>query len=87
MVLFGWSSGAPFEFGVRDLYRLGLSVSCSIGARMATRGLSSLAAAALSRGAAGTWAPVTTTFPLSEAAGAHRAMESRTTVGKTVLIP
>lgn len=86
-VLFGWSSGAPFEFGVWDLYRLGLSVSCSIGARMTTRGPHSLAASALALGADGTWAPVTTTFPLSDAAGAHQAMESRATVGKTVLIP
>jgi NADPH2:quinone reductase len=86
-VLFGWSSGAPFDFTVWDLYRLGLTVSCSIGARMTARGLMALAAAALERGAAGTWAPVTTTFPLSDAAGAHAAMESRSTVGKTVLIP
>ncbi|HST66134.1 MAG TPA: zinc-binding dehydrogenase [Mycobacteriales bacterium] len=84
-VLFGWSSGAPFDFGVWDLYRLGLTVSCSIGARMATRpgGLQGLAAAALVQ----PWTPVTTTFPLAEAAAAHEAMESRTTIGKTVLLP
>jgi NADPH2:quinone reductase len=86
-VLFGWSSGAPFEFGVWDLYRLGVSVSCSIGARMASRGLMSLAASALALGAAGTWTPATTIFPLSEAAEAHRAMEARETIGKTVLVP
>lgn len=86
-VLFGWSSGAPFEFSVWDLYRLGVSVSCTIGARMSARGLSALAASALALGAAGTWTPLTTTFPLSDAAGAHRAMEARTTVGKTVLLP
>lgn len=86
-VLFGWSSGAPVEFGVWDLFRLGLSVSCSIGARMATRDLFSLTAEALELGATGTWTPLTTTFPLSDAAGAHRAMEARETVGKTVLIP
>lgn len=85
VVLFGWSSGAPFEFGVWDLYRLGLTVSCAIGARMTNRpgGLHGLAAAALAR----TWVPLTTAFPLSDAAGAHRAMEARETVGKTVLIP
>jgi NADPH2:quinone reductase len=33
------------------------------------------------------WVPATTTFPLADAAGAHVAMESRQTVGKTVLIP
>ncbi|HEV7653385.1 MAG TPA: zinc-binding dehydrogenase [Mycobacteriales bacterium] len=85
VIMFGWSSGTPTEFGVWDLYRLGLTVSCSIGARMATRtgGLHGLAASALAR----TWKPLITSFPLSDAAGAHRAMEGRQTVGKTVLIP
>ena len=87
MILFGWSAGAPFDFTVWDLYRLGLSVSCTIGARMTTRGLSALAAGALALGADGTWTPVTTTFPLADAAAAHRAMEARETVGKTVLLP
>jgi NADPH2:quinone reductase len=89
VVLFGWSSGAPAEFSVWDLYRLGVTVSCAIGARMATRpgGIDGLAASALELGADGTWTPLTTTFPLSDAAGAHRAMEDRRTVGKTVLVP
>jgi NADPH2:quinone reductase len=50
-------------------------------------GITALAAAAIALGAAGTWVPLTTTFPLSDAAGAHRAMEARETVGKTVLLP
>lgn len=85
VVLFGWSSGAPIEFGVWDLFRLGVSVSCTIGARMAARpgGLRDLEAAALARA----WVPLTTAFPLADAAGAHAAMEARRTVGKTVLIP
>jgi NADPH2:quinone reductase len=83
VVLFGWSSGAPAEFDVWDLYRQGLSVSCAIGARMAARPLRDLETDAL----AGTWVPLTTAFPLSDAAGAHVAMEDRRTVGKTVLVP
>jgi len=85
VVLFGWSSGKPFSFGVWDLFRLGVTVSCAIGARIATwpGGMRSLETAALAR----PWVPVVTTFPLADAAGAHVAMESRRTVGKTVLIP
>lgn len=86
-VLFGWSSGAPYELGVGDLYRPGVSVSCTIGARIASRGLMPLAASALALGASGAWTPTTTTFPLAEAAEAHRAMEAREAIGKTVLIP
>ena len=85
VVLFGWSSGRPFTFDVGDLYRLGVTVSCAIGARIAAwpGGMRALETAALAR----RWVPATTTFPLADAAGAHAAMESRQTVGKTVLIP
>jgi NADPH2:quinone reductase len=85
VVLFGWSSGAPFSFNAWDLYRQGVTVSCAIGARIAAwpGGMRSLETAALAR----PWVPAVTTFPLSDAAGAHVAMESRRTVGKTVLIP
>jgi len=85
VVLFGWSSGEPFAFDVWDLFRLGVTISCAIGARIATwpGGMRSLETAALARA----WVPAVTTFPLADAAGAHVAMESRRTVGKTVLIP
>jgi len=85
VVLFGWSSGRPFTFDVGDLFRLGVTVSCAIGARIAAwpGGMRALETAALAR----RWVPATTTFPLADAAGAHVAMESRQTVGKTVLIP
>jgi NADPH2:quinone reductase len=43
----------------------------------------SLETAALARA----WVPTVTTFPLADAASAHVAMETRQTVGKTVLIP
>jgi NADPH2:quinone reductase len=85
VVLFGWSSGQPFTFDVWDLFRLGVTVSCAIGARIAAwpGGMRALETAALAR----PWVPAVTTFPLADAAGAHVAMESRRTVGKTVLIP
>jgi NADPH:quinone reductase len=85
VVLFGWSSGEPFAFSVWDLYRQGVTISCAIGARIAAwpGGMRALETAALAR----SWVPAVTTFPLADAAAAHVAMESRRTVGKTVLIP
>jgi NADPH2:quinone reductase len=85
VVLFGWSSGAPFSFDVWDLYRQGVTISCAIGARIAAwpGGMRRLETAALAR----SWLPAVTTFPLADAAGAHTAMESRETIGKTVLLP
>ena len=41
---------------------------------------------ALAEAAAGRWHPLVTRFPLADAAAAHRALESRETIGKTVLV-
>ncbi|WP_049563951.1 zinc-binding dehydrogenase [Streptomyces sp. SBT349] len=41
----------------------------------------------LTEAAAGTLVPLVHHFPLAEAAGAHRAIETRATIGKVVLIP
>ena len=47
-----------------------------------------LVAQALAAAAAGLLRPVIgQTFPLSQAAAAHAAIEARTTIGKTVLLP
>jgi NADPH2:quinone reductase len=46
-----------------------------------------LEAAAVEETVSGRWHALTTTFPLSEAAAAHRALETRATIGKVVLIP
>ena len=90
VVLFGWSSGEPFALSAWDLYRQGLTVSCAIGPRIFRRpgGLRGWESEALALGASGEWAPlVGPAYALSDAAGAHRAMETRGTVGKTVLVP
>ena len=90
VVLFGWAAGAPFELSVADLYRQGLTVSCAIGPRIFRRpgGLRAWEEEALALGASGAWTPlVGPAFALSDAAGAHRALEGRTAVGKTVLVP
>ena len=46
-----------------------------------------LEARALDLAATGVWRPLLTRFPLRDAAAAHRAIESRTSVGKVVLVP
>ena len=42
--------------------------------------------AGLARAADGIWKPLVTTFALSDAAAAHRALTDRATVGKVVLV-
>jgi NADPH2:quinone reductase len=89
IVLFGWSSGTVTPFTSADLAARSLSASWSIGPTMMKRfgSLEPLERMALDEAAAGRWAPVVTRFPLADAAAAHRALESRETVGKTVLVP
>lgn len=86
VVFFGWAAGAPTAFDTWDLYKQGLTVSCAIGPRIFQRlgGLRAWEDEALAAG----WTPlVGAPFALADAAGAHRAMEARATVGKTVLVP
>ncbi|HWD79847.1 MAG TPA: zinc-binding dehydrogenase [Kribbella sp.] len=82
--LFGWSGGGPIEFTHEDLMTRGLTVGWTLGAKMA-RQLRTLEAAALDETITGRWQALTTTFPLSDAAAAHRALENRETTGKVVL--
>ncbi len=64
----------------------GLTADWAIGAKLMPQ-LRALEAAALEEIVSGRWHALTTTFPLSEAAAAHRALEDRATAGKVVLIP
>ncbi|MFJ6675426.1 zinc-binding dehydrogenase [Actinosynnema sp. NPDC091369] len=88
ILLFGWTAGEPTRIETADLYRLGITASVVVGPRMmkgtTLRGLEELSLRAL---ADGRLTPLTTTFPLSEAAKAHAALEGRATVGKVVLKP
>ncbi|XVS62710.1 zinc-binding dehydrogenase [Actinosynnema sp. CA-299493] len=88
ILLFGWSAGEPTAIDTSDLYRLGITASVVVGPRMTKgttlRGLEELSMRAL---AEGRLVPLTTTFPLSEAAEAHTALEGRAAVGKVVLKP
>ena len=90
VVLFGYSSGTPVELSSTDLFSRGLTASAAVGPRLLQRpgGLREFETKALAALTAGELVPaVTATFPLEDAAEAHRALESRATMGKVVLIP
>ena len=86
LLMFGWSGGGSIEFTDEDLKARDLTADWAIGAKLAAQ-LRTLEAAALEETISGRWHAITTTFPLAEAAAAHRALETRATTGKVVLIP
>ncbi|MEU8578454.1 zinc-binding dehydrogenase [Streptomyces asoensis] len=85
-LVFGWS--AEGVRGGEGLFVEGVSRSV-LGPVMLEKagGLRALETRALTEAAAGRLAPAVHTFPLAEAAAAHRALESRATAGKVVLVP
>jgi len=88
MIVFGMSSGRPTKFSTDELSRRGIEVIGLGGQRELTFDIPALIAEALDMGAAGRLrAIIGQTYPLADAAAAHRAIESRATVGKTLLIP
>jgi NADPH2:quinone reductase len=89
IVMFGWSAGKPTQLTTMDIVKGSLSVHWVTGPRMLRRygGLRGLETAALAEAAAGRMVPVVQRCPLADAAGAHRALVSRATTGKVVLIP
>lgn len=89
IVLFGFASGEITPFTSADLSARGLSASWAIGPAMVGRpgGLAALERRSLAAAAEGRFVPVVGRYPLAEAAAAHRAVESRDTIGKTVLVP
>ncbi|RKN41764.1 zinc-binding dehydrogenase [Streptomyces hoynatensis] len=70
--------------GISSTSVLGPALFEKIGGR---ENLRLLEEEALALAAAGTLVPLVETFPLAEAARAHRALESRATTGKVVLVP
>ncbi|MEV0796901.1 zinc-binding dehydrogenase [Kribbella sp. NPDC050281] len=86
VLMFGWSGGGPVRLTTEDLMSRGLTATWAIGPKLTPR-LRELEKAALEETFSGRWKALTTTFLLSEAAAAHRALESRSTTGKVVLIP
>jgi NADPH2:quinone reductase len=86
LIMFGWSSGEPTPLSAVDLYARGLTASAAIGPRILgrLRELEEKALAALARGGL---TPLVQRFDLADAAAAHTALETRGTIGKTVLVP
>ncbi|QFZ22260.1 zinc-binding dehydrogenase [Saccharothrix syringae] len=88
IVLFGWSAGAPTRIETPDLYRRGLTASVALGPRLLKgTSLRELEERSLALLAEHRLTPLTTTFPLRDAARAHTALETRATTGKVVLNP
>lgn len=82
-VSFGLASGAPTDTSQASVPVIGFRELGALGSRSAE-----LTAAALELAAAGTLKPlVGQVFALADAAKAHTAIESRATVGKTLLVP
>lgn len=90
LVMFGLSSGSVTAFTSADVVAGGLEVQWAAGPRMlrGPGGQRGLETRALAEAASGRLVPVVhPPFALADAAAAHRALESRATVGKVVLTP
>ncbi|MFD3958631.1 MULTISPECIES: zinc-binding dehydrogenase [Streptomyces] len=93
-IVYGWSGeglhdGRPLTFTPEELAERGITSGSVLGPRMIERGggLRALETRALAEAAAGRLRPAVQRYPLAEAAAAHRALETRGTVGKVVLEP
>ncbi|MFF1899631.1 zinc-binding dehydrogenase [Streptomyces sp. NPDC058206] len=93
-IVFGWSgeglhNGSPLAFTDEELTERGITSESVLGPAMMQKagGLRVLEERALAEAAAGRLRPAVQRFPLAEAAAAHRALETRGTMGKVVLVP
>ncbi|MFE7141005.1 zinc-binding dehydrogenase [Streptomyces sp. NPDC057644] len=93
-VVYGWSgeglrSGGSLTFTAEELAERSITSGSTLGPQMVERagGLRALETRALAEAAAGRLRPAVQRFPLAEAAAAHRALETRGTMGKVILEP
>lgn len=90
LLMFGWASGEPIPLSAMDIFARGLTVGVAVGPKLLSRpgGLRELETRSLEAAATGRLVPlIGQAFPLARAAEAHAALESRATMGKTVLKP
>jgi NADPH2:quinone reductase len=89
VVVYGYSAGEPLQVETSDLVAKAARFTWALGPwmfkRHDMRGLEALSMAALAAGEL--VPPPPTTFPLADAAEAHRALEAGETTGKVVLLP
>ncbi|QIP85852.1 zinc-binding dehydrogenase [Streptomyces sp. Tu 2975] len=93
-IVFGWSSQAilsdsPLTLTEEELAERGITSQGVLGPAMLEKagGLRALESRALAEAAAGRLRPAVQRYALADAADAHRALETRGTVGKVVLVP
>ncbi|MFJ8075603.1 zinc-binding dehydrogenase [Streptomyces sp. NPDC096176] len=93
-IVFGWSSqgilsDSPLTFTEEELSERGITSRGVLGPAMLAKagGLRTLETRSLGEAAAGRLRPAVQRYALADAADAHRALETRGTVGKVVLIP
>ncbi|MDX3853780.1 zinc-binding dehydrogenase [Streptomyces sp. AK02-01A] len=94
-LVFGWSGagphdGEPLSFTEEELTERGITSESVLGPVMLEKAggdIRVLEERSLAEAAAGRLRPAVQRFPLAEAARAHRALETRGTVGKVVLEP
>lgn len=86
-VAYGNAAGMGTESDADELRRRGIAMTWAVGPRAAASAATprELQTEALAKAASGRWNPPITAFALRDAAAAHRAIESRATVGKVVL--
>ncbi len=87
-LIYGTADGAPLSLSEPELAKRGITSEMVVGPRMLERvggDLRPLEDRAMAEAAAGRLRPALQRFPLAEAAEAHRALETRDTVGKVVL--